>query len=492
MFRAKVSLAVAVVVVALTGAVYSSLTSGLNESVRRDVEAQLGRAQKLFLQGARLESIDFTNVASAFAREDEFAKAISLPDMTARRQALFVAVEARNARLATVSRKADIIAVTDMDGKVLVRDLNPNVMYGDDLKKRYPSVGIALAGTPNKDVWNFETRAMRVAAAPLHGPDGRVAGAMLVGFVMTDKEARAKKSDFGVEVAYALENRVVASSFVAEGEGENAKEDVERAKELSASVFQPGSPVGSALGADKVSPVFPVRVRGEDFLGIAAPLPGNSVNKTGSVILLKSLTQAVKPVAQAGTLVLAFGALALLVALGASVLTARRFLGPLDQLETGVAEVINGNLEYMFAKPSSDFEGMANALNVMLARLLGRPEPSEEDDGDQQAAAARRWRNDAMFVEDIPGDNTATESVDPGTLQLAQEPLDQYYRRTFDEFLEAKRKLGEKVDGVSLESFRAKLSQNETVLKGKYKCKMVRFRVMVSGTQVTLKPIPIY
>ena len=40
----------------------------------------------------------------------------------------------------------------------------------------------------------------------------------------------------------------------------------------------------------------------------------------------------------------------------------------------GVAEVINGNRDYMFESPSQDFEGLANGLNVMLARLLGRPE----------------------------------------------------------------------------------------------------------------------
>jgi hypothetical protein len=99
-----------------------------------------------------------------------------------------------------------------------------------------------------------------------------------------------------------------------------------------------------------------------------------------------------------------------------------------------------------------------------------------------------------MFVEDIDAAQAAGAAplADSASLQLAQEPLDQYYRRTYDEFIAAKRKLGEKTDGVGFENFRAKLSQNETALKGKYKCKMVRFRVVAKGTQVTLKPVPIY
>src|SRR2546427_387035 len=155
MFRAKIGLIVAGVLVVLTGAVYVNLTSGLTEATRHDVEDQLKRAQKLFAQSARLEAIDFTNLAAGFAREDEFAKAFSQADVTNRRQALFVAVEAHNARLEKLSRKADIIAVTDTDGRVLVRDLNPNVMYGDNLKAKYPSVGMALRGPPNKGVWDL-------------------------------------------------------------------------------------------------------------------------------------------------------------------------------------------------------------------------------------------------------------------------------------------------------------------------------------------------
>jgi len=497
MYRAKIGLIVAGVLAVLTVAVHWSLTSGLNESIRRDVSDELTRAQKLFSQSARLESIDFTNLAAGFARETEFVRAWAVPDITQRRQALFVAVEARNARLEKLSRKADIIAVTDTEGRVLVRDLNPNVMYGDNLKAKYPSVAIALSGTPNKDIWNFDGRALRVAAAPMHGGDGRLTGALLVGFVMTDKEARAKKELFGTEVAYTLDNRVVATSFVAGGEGDAAKEDVERAKELSASVFQAGSPALAAFGAEKPSDIFPVKVRAEEYLAVVAPLPGNAVSKTGGVILLQSLTQALKPVGTAGATVLIFGVLALLTAVGASVLTARRFLSPLDQVEGGVAEVINGNLDYEFTKASPDYEGLANALNVMLARLLGRPEPSEELDGDQAADAARRWRADAMFVEDIDAGQVAAASAagpvaDQSALQLANEPVERYYKRTYDEFIAAKRRVGEKVDGVSFDSFRAKLSQNETALKGKYKCKMVRFRVVVQGSQVTLKPVPIF
>src|SRR5262249_20499999 len=161
------------------------------------------------------------------------------------------------------------------------------------------------------------------------------------------KEARSKKELFGDDIAYTVDNRVIASSF-AVGDGEGAKEDTDRAQELSRMVFGNNSAAAAAIAANKVSDVFDVRVRGEDYLAVAAPMQGNSVQKSAGVLILRSTTQALKPVASAGTSVVLLGGLALLVALAASLLTARRFLGPLDQLETGVAEVINGNLDYAF------------------------------------------------------------------------------------------------------------------------------------------------
>ena len=52
---------------------------------------------------------------------------------------------------------------------------------------------------------------------------------------------------------------------------------------------------------------------------------------------------------------------------------------------------------------------------------------------------------------------------DASSLQLASEPADAYYRRVFDEFVSAKKQAGEKTDGVTFESFRAKLAQHEAV-----------------------------
>ncbi len=96
-------------------------------------------------------------------------------------------------------------------------------------------------------------------------------------------------------------------------------------------------------------------------------------------MVLSPLTAARAPFASLQSWVLVLGLVSLLAALGAAVGTSLRFIRPLDHIETGVAEVINGNRDYTFESESPDFEGLSNGLNVMMARLLGRPDPTDED-----------------------------------------------------------------------------------------------------------------
>ena len=83
-------------------------------------------------------------------------------------------------------------------------------------------------------------------------------------------------------------------------------------------------------------------------------------------------------------------------------MTALRFIKPLDKIELGVAEIINGNIDYQFRPVGPDFEGLSNGLNVMLARLLGREEPNEDEPEEEQDETAR-WRSDQMLVEEGSG-----------------------------------------------------------------------------------------
>ena len=126
-------------------------------------------------------------------------------------------------------------------------------------------------------------------------------------------------------------------------------------------------------------------VDGQDYAAVAAPLHGNAFDKTSGVVTLASVSDAMEPVSAVGRQAdRASACWRSLVLLGAVMLTALRFIKPLDKIELGVAEIINGNIDYQFRPVGPDFEGLSNGLNVMLARLLGREEPNEDEPEEEQ------------------------------------------------------------------------------------------------------------
>ena len=157
----------------------------------------------------------------------------------------------------------------------------------------------------------------------------------------------------------------------------------------------------------------------------------------------------------------------------------------LDVPTNRVTEIINGNLDRTFRPVGDELEGLANGLNVMLARLLGRPEPGEEEfDEDGNPIVPGR-------VEFEEAEEDSRPAADPDLAALAQEPEPDYYKRVFTEYVEGRRQTGHP-DEVSFENFIAKLRVNEGKLKAQYNCKAVRFRVVVKDGKVSLKPVPIF
>ena len=135
--------------------------------------------------------------------------------------------------------------------------------------------------------------------------------------------------------------------------------------------------------------------------------------------------------------------------------------------------------------PSEDYEGLANGLNVMIARLLGRPDPTDDELGG--GTQSQRWGGDVVLDE-----GTGPQPVSSAeNMALAQEPEEAYFKRVFDEYVAARKQTGEGTEGLTQDGFAAKLKQNEAGLLKKYNCKMVRFKVVVKNNQTTLKPVPI-
>jgi hypothetical protein len=495
MHRMKIGLVAAAVLLAFTAGVYSVVTRDLRESVVKEAEMDVSRAERMHQSIARLEALDFANLVAGLSRRPAVVAVFDKEGEKSRRQAAFEECELVNAFLAEGarkgdgSRKADIVAILDSAGKVLARDLNANAMFGEDLRAKYPAVGTALGGKATKDIWTLGNRMTRVAVAPIVHPDGTIRGALLVGYVLTARDAQIKRDLLGSEVGYFHNGKVHTSSFVSEGTGENAKEDGNMTQALNTTLFQSNEKWGQqALQKKAPTELFQVSLDGKDYAAVVAPLHGNEFDNTSGFVVLKSISAALEPVSGVGLELIGFGLLAILVALGATVMTSLRFIKPLDKIELGVAEIINGNIDYQFRPVGPDFEGLSNGLNVMLARLLGREEPNE-DDVEEESEEANRWRSDQLLVEDNPPSSAANDA-EANALAQESEPI--YYARIFNEYVAALKSQGKPTKGITVQAFTAKLRLIEGGLKQKWKCRMVRFKVNVQGEQATLKPIPIF
>jgi hypothetical protein len=485
MYRIRIGLIAAALVLVATGFFYLWVTSDLKVAATQDAEAKVSRAQWVYQRISRLVSLDMANLAAERGRMPAVVAVFDKSGETALRSAAFEECEVINAALEREKRKADILAILDSTGKIIARNLNPNADVGEDMRAKYPAVAQALKGIPVKDIWTWNGGVHVVALAPITRPDGTIVGAMLMAWVVSAKTAQESRDLLGTEIGYFHAGKAHTSSFVSNADP--SKEDVAKTQALSTFLFSSGNIAGAALANAAPTQVAHWILEGRDYAVVAAPMPGNFADKTSGFAILASLSDGMSRVQSQGIKVLFLGLLAMLVAIVAAAMTARRFIGPLDAIELGVAEIINTNIDYTFKPVGPDFEGLSNSLNVMLARLLGREEPSEDKvEEEDDEAASKSWKADLMSIG-----SSETQAPEATVAALSQESEAAYYPRLFNEYVNALRGLGQPSRGLSVQAFMAKLSLAEAGLREKWECKSVRFQIVPEGNEIWFKPVKI-
>ncbi len=469
MTRAKIGVVVAVIVAVLTGAAYVLASRRLEAAARHAVEAPIGRAQRLLHQISLLQSFDIMARARGFARDENVRRAIEEP--AARDQAGASAIQGFLGSLEPAAGKPDFVAIVNATGAVVAAD-SP-LPDSDDLRSRFKAVAAALdKGQVSKDIWDYGKNTVRVGVAPVPGAGGAPIGAVIVAYAIDSREAIEHAGLLGTDLIFFAGERVVATSF-----GTNLVDTLGKHAGLK-------KLARDALAGSGIAPVE-IELGGETYLATAAALPLNFDNRETGAIALASLDDARGQASIVEIIILVLGAAAILVALFAMWVTARMLFHQTDEIEAGITEIINGNVDHVFRPVGADVDGLANGLNVMLARLLGRPDPTPDDSFGGAAATSG-----GVLLDEAGGSGTRV-SQDPDVLALAREPEADYLRRVYEEFIAARRAAGENVQGVTFDSFAAKLRLSEANLRKKYSCRAVRFKVQTRDQQVTLKPVPI-
>ena len=348
----------------------------------------------------------------------------------------------------------------------------------------WPSVALALQQRIIiSDVWEYQDKGMmRVGVASVvdpEAPEAKPVGVVVVAYSQTAREAQRQAAMFGAQVAYYADSRVFATSFVRS----STEEDTAKRKTLASQLAGLGVVAGkpARISVDGV----PYAVATAKIQSAASrPLPPELEKSTFSAAVMAPVTD-VGGIGDIKKYIIFVGLGALAIAMLGLYLTHRRLIAQIDQLELGVTDIINGNVDRTFRPVGLELDGLANGLNVMLARLLGRPEPGDEElDDDGNPIVQGR-------VEFEDADAASRGAADPELAALAQESEPDYYKRLYTEYLAARRGIGQP-DEVSFENFIAKLKVNEGKLRAQYQCKVVRFRVVTKDGKVTLKPVPIF
>jgi hypothetical protein len=499
MSRPVLGAVVAAIIAVLTATAYFVTSGILRGGIERDVKLRVAKAEELLIQNSSLEMLGLLKRTEALARDPGLVKALvggSGPNPVQAEQVF----QKFRANLSRGEDLPDIMALTDENGKLVALVSGDRPVYRPipdtyirDGKIKYPGLAAALSERriTSSEVWDYENLGpMKAGVAPVYDPEiENVVGAMILAYAMSSTEAKAQQKLLGTDVAYFYGERVTATSFGPNG-GPKQRVSAKQGA-LSRALYQgPGLAKAALSSENGLSDVVVVELEGEEYWATAGrmprfatqPFPKDYPEVAAGSLVMMSLGEAMEPLGTVKLAILLVGLGSIVVALLGIFITARHILHPVEEIELGINDIINGNMERTFRPVGSDLDGLANSLNVMLARLLGRPEPGDEE-YDEEGNVVR--------PSGLSVDTEGLSAKDAEAMALAAEPEGNYLRRLFDEYAAARQATGEGSEGLTFDGFVSKLRQNETVLRAKYQCRAVRFKVVTKDGRVTLKPVPI-
>jgi hypothetical protein len=372
-----------------------------------------------------------------------------------------------------------LVAVVDASGVVLGRD-STNLMRGEDVGAGHPSIKASIAqGVTASDVWADAKTAdlMVVSSAPVRDDDRRVLGLLIIGTPLNDERLQ-KTSEL-------TSGRALILGIPS---GQNLDIKAKSGGELGPVVAAVGqSPlkeaalatVGSGHGA--LLPGGP-----PEYIFTAAPLSGYGDGRRAVLIsaapssLIESLNGLLWPL-------FAVTALGILLVCVGGFLIGNYMSRPVEQLEEGLLAILNGRTDLRFEIEHAELGGLVFRLNSLLNQLMGVQEDTTDDEGRPSRPAAASDFSDALAVDER---SVQAPTADAFAAALRAEPADSYYRRLFNEYINAKRSIGDPVEHITEASFVGRIQTSETEMREKHG-KTVRYRVEVRGKEVVLIVVPL-
>jgi hypothetical protein len=469
-----------VIVVALL--TYVLLATSLKDVVANQAERKREVAQALRAANAQLalDALRMERWLESNATAPSVHAVLASGTADARSEA--ATAEANRLRDAAVSEPMfakmapSLVLIVDAQGVAVGRN-GSALMRGENVATPYPSLAESLkTGHTGSAIWLDHKRQeqMLTSYAPLRGDNGAVIGALVVGTPLND-ERLTRTSDLTsghnllLEVVGDPAVEVVADSgapadvVTAAGQG-SVTTAAKQALTSGGVVTVDATAGGQLFGA------IPLDGYGDTKGVIVAAVPASLVDSLGGLLWP----------------VFAVSGLGLLLVLVGGVLLGNYISGPVSELEDGLLAIINGNSDLRFQLEHDELGGLVFRINSLLNALMGVAEDTTDEQGRPSQGPSARDFQEALAV-----DESAAGQVDPGTAAaLAAEGADQYYRRLYNEYIAAKRQIGEPVEHITFDAFigRIRTSEAETSQK---QGRPVRYQVQLRGNAVVLIAVPL-
>lgn len=494
-------------VVVLLGLVaYFTVSSQVRNVSTNQLEADIDNDRVLFDRSFRLSTLEFESRVAERASSRQLRDVFGGLDLDSRRTRAYEAAEATHAWFGDPARGGrgapDIVVVVDETGTGIARNGARNVLFGTPLAPSIPALVRALrTGQPQHDVWleSEQSKVLQTAVAPIRSETGTMLGALIVAYDLSNGFAKSEASVLSRDIAFVVDGKVYSSSL-----------DGSAPRDLRGLLFGKQAQATKAIlsSANGASQPWRATLGGEEYTGITSRLPlAQSVPVAFAVLGNRTEATEIASVANVILIMLVLGGL-LVIGYGLAIGTA--IMRPIEQIEEGVLQVINGKTDLRLETDSPELGGLAFRINQLLNVFTGTEEASEDEEGKISVPPSEGHWKDAEFAE--PGargtgaSSTTNQAVavaspaagaSPDDVvddvavagELAKETEDKYQDRIYREYVQAKQALGENVSNIPKDRFWQRLTGRAEALVQKHGCRMVRFQVHTLDNQVVLRPV---
>lgn len=372
---------------------------------------------------------------------------------------LRVEIAALTASLRNIATVSDMF-ILDAEGNGLVRnvDMHWSAKPPSDDKSVLSAVKNACEGHANEVIIATQQGLSRVVATPI-SDKGKQLGVLLGFFPLDTTEIRSRKSfiESDVDIVVLSDGKVKASSLEKDRLAKVEKYLADHEKILARMLSVASHPEiidAKALDAYLAGIYLKSRTDKPAPCGLILLRWTKSHDATMNEIAAYFFTG----------MALLFVFLSFLI-----VLIGGGLMRSLKSLEHDLLDVVNSDQKRALRAGGPS---IIRSIAHLCSQLISDEEIGDDDHGQEQE------NDDSHQMSDLDDLSGTTEG----------DPLSDYYASLYGEFCSAKKELGERVNKLNLDRFRAKLEKQSKRIKNKHSCKDVRFEVMVKSGKVSLQP----